>query len=1271
MKKRNSFAILTIAGAAVLSLASCEQAKPEPKPDPGHQHTYSELHAKVEPTCLSEGVEAYYSCTGCDLLFNENKEVISQPEAIPALPHTPHHHDATDPSCTEPGTGEYWTCDNAGDDKLYGDKDCKEVIQSIPVVDPKGHKLSHMDGNPASCKEVGWKEYYKCDDCDALFEDAQGKTSIADLEAWKKGAGKLDLAPHSAQFVAGQASTCKEHGWRDYYHCGGCDGYFEDEAATKPIADLAAWKVGAGKLELAAHTPVKQDGKEPTCTSDGWEDYYKCSVCDRLFEDEACESEITDLAAWKSNAGKLPMGEHGHKLVAGEASTCKEHGYADAYYCEGCEQYFEDAEAKTLIGDADAYEAWKVAGGQLPFAAHTPVKQDGKASSCTEHGWADYYKCSVCDRMFEEEACETEITNLDAWKVGDGQLPLEAHETSKINGQAATCEADGWNDYYQCSECEGLFEDEAGETPIADLAAWKIGDGKIPATGHDEDLTKTEAVAPTCYQTGVKEYYKCESCGKYFEDAAAVTEIPDLAAWKAGAGLIPATGDHDFDYSKTEVTWVGDMATAVAPCSTEGCVETISEEKQGSYVKDSDATCTSPELGHYEVTFDNTNFGSAQTDEGSVPHGDPHAHTYGDLVPQVDAHRETAGMKAYYKCSECNGYFDADKNAVSESSLVIPAPAKSVVGGEDENYIFSNPVPITEKIVIDFKFTDSNPDSRFYLQLMPEKEGGGADWTNVYGYFGIKRNSVEDNPTGVSIISCDDGYVRVTFDLPNITKISGTIPSGAKIKQIYFWGKNSNASGYYEVNSSVVAHTRGSELIPAKAAGPHGDDGYQAHYECTGCDDYWFNESGELYKKEDLIIASKAIKYAPPESGNTLAEFKNLGNITDKVSIDIHFDNPSKHQEVGFNFYESAWDNYYGTYWVDCDDSGVYFEGAYEGMTLDELTDGWWRVTAYPSALNNFTKDKPDIDQKRSIDFIYIKAPNTVSNRGSGMFELNSAFEGTVPSTKVYSFSGEKYAIDRTFLKGEIINLDVKIKNNTKINFALLTGWDTILTFNVKPDGTLEDQKNGVQIFKLNNELAGYPTLEGTWYRVIIDTNYIPAAAAFASINRIGGNKWNGAEYDMMINSPYTTDGWYTIAGGSSNTKIEFKIPTPLAIRDGDGQLLDKALYFEVKAVGTGKAYVSPMDYDWHNCGKYVLTFTDGALTDRVVQGSGPNKWPKVTDLGNGVYGLTIALSDLPGDGLANASSIGFFYNGDGVLADGLSEFSINVFSLKLVEIPA
>ena len=52
----------------------------------------------------------------------------------------------------------------------------------------------------------------------------------------------------------------------------------------------------------------------------------------------------------------------------------------------------------------------------------------------------------------------------------------------------------------------------------------------VPA-GHTCDIKPVEKVKPTCTDDGKEAYYKCEGCGKFYEDALGEKEITDLAAW--------------------------------------------------------------------------------------------------------------------------------------------------------------------------------------------------------------------------------------------------------------------------------------------------------------------------------------------------------------------------------------------------------------------------------------------------------------------------------------------------------------------------------------------------------------------------------------------------------------------------------------------------------------------------------------------------------------------------------------------------------------------
>ena len=117
-----------------------------------------------------------------------------------------------------------------------------------------------------------------------------------------------------------------------------------------------------------------------------------------------------------------------------------------------------------------------------------------RPTSTTQNGWKEYWKSEiVCGEdkyllgYYTEANFNTGITDLAAWKEGDGKLEYKSAPT-KTDGQQPTAAHDfvGWKDYYQqvCTTNTGddytfYAEDEAFTKQIADLAAWKKGDGML------------------------------------------------------------------------------------------------------------------------------------------------------------------------------------------------------------------------------------------------------------------------------------------------------------------------------------------------------------------------------------------------------------------------------------------------------------------------------------------------------------------------------------------------------------------------------------------------------------------------------------------------------------------------------------------------------------------------------------------------------------------------------------------------------------------------
>ena len=67
------------------------------------------------------------------------------------------------------------------------------------------------------------------------------------------------------------------------------------------------------------------------------------------------------------------------------------------------------------------------------------------------------------------------------------------------------------------------------------------------ANEHEHTLEYFEAQAPTCVDSGHKEYWRCTECGAYFGDAA-------MTVFYGKVPSVPATGEHSWSEWTGEVT---------------------------------------------------------------------------------------------------------------------------------------------------------------------------------------------------------------------------------------------------------------------------------------------------------------------------------------------------------------------------------------------------------------------------------------------------------------------------------------------------------------------------------------------------------------------------------------------------------------------------------------------------------------------------------------------------------------------------------------------
>ena len=217
---------------------------------------------------------------------------------------------------------------------------------------------------------------------------------------------------------------------------------------------------------------------------------------------------------------------------------------------------------------------------------HSLTRHAALSPTCKNDGTIEYWECTGCKKLFSDEAATTEITLEQTIAPATGD-----HDWGEWrNSSAASCTAEG-SRYRTCKVC-----DEREEEAVA-------------ATGHT--LVSTPAKAQTCGAAGNIAYWYCASCGKYFSDEVAATEIT------LEQTVLPATGEHDWD------------------------------EWQVSYID-----CTS---GGTQTRTCKT-CGASESGEPLPPKGHTLTHHEAQAPTCVDR-----GMKEYWQCDECGLYFAAEK----------------------------------------------------------------------------------------------------------------------------------------------------------------------------------------------------------------------------------------------------------------------------------------------------------------------------------------------------------------------------------------------------------------------------------------------------------------------------------------------------------------------------------------------------------------------------------------------------------------------------------
>ena len=622
-------------------------------------HLKLEYHPAVAAGCVENGSIAYYECTECGALFDNeamDNELAYAEIFVPATGHKMIHHEEVPAQCLENGTKEYYECENCG--LLYSDEAGRqEVARAELVIRAPGHgTLVYYPETQPGCVENGYKAHYACPDCGTLFADAKGETEIVRDEILINATG------HKMTYHAAVAPECTENGTKEYYECTVCHNLYSSEAggAEDELSIEEIIVRATGHVNLTKHEEVPAQ-----CLENGTKEYYECE-CGLLFSDDKGQNEVSLAELVIQATGHVNLTYH-EEVPA----QCLENGTKAYYECE-CGLMFADEDKEKELSYAELVIG--ATGHADPLTYHAAVEP-----TCTENGNIAYYECENCGLLFRDGGGEIEIIRDEIIVNATGHLELEYHPAV-----AAGCLENGVKAYYECTECGALFDNEAMDNELA------YAELVVPAPGHK--MIHHEEVPAQCLVNGTKEYYECENCGLLYSDEAGRPEqelsLEDIIIRAPGHGTIvyypetqpgcvengykahyecpdcgtlfaDAKGETEIIRDEILINATGHKMTyhaAVAPECTENGTKEYYECTVCHNLYSSEAGRVEDELAYAELTVQATGHVNLTKHE------------------KVEPGCIENGTEAYYEC-ECGLLFSDDKgqNEVSQAELVIAA----------------------------------------------------------------------------------------------------------------------------------------------------------------------------------------------------------------------------------------------------------------------------------------------------------------------------------------------------------------------------------------------------------------------------------------------------------------------------------------------------------------------------------------------------------------------------------------------------------------------
>lgn len=616
-------------------------------------------------------------------------------------------------SVTAVGAGETTITATAG--SVYAT--CTVKVAAAPCIHDYGTLIAEEN---ATCSNTGMKAHYQCSLCGAYFDEDKTEKTLADLTIpVDSNAHNFDMSEWGYQGDDGHAHVCTHN---SAHH----DTVEAHNFGSDDICDICGYE----RTHVCANHLTKVEEKLADCTNPGNIEHYKCS-CGKLYEDATAAVELTEDQVKRDalghdwidatctepktcdRCGETEGTALGHNWATEWSSNADNHWHActrcDAKDGEGAHNPGAPATETTPQICTDCGYVIESATGHECLAG-TLTKVEAKPADCTNPGNKEHYKCECgnlykdADALVPTDLSEVTIAALGHdWKDATCTTPKTCDRCHTIEGEAlghnwatewSSNETKHWHD---CSRCDAK-NDEADHTPDraeateTDPIKCTVCDYVItPATGHvcASHLTKVEAKPADCINPGNKAYYKCE-CGKFFEDADALTEIIDH-----GSVVTPAL-DHDWAGE-----WSSDETNHWHACTRCDAKNGEAAHNPGpEATEDTPQTCT--ECGYVIAPA---------TGGGSSGGGGSSVSTYAITVKDAKNGDVSANRKSASKGTTITLTVTPDKGYVLDTIKVLDSKDNAIkLTEKDSKFTFIMP---GSKVTVEATFKAETPDNPF------------------------------------------------------------------------------------------------------------------------------------------------------------------------------------------------------------------------------------------------------------------------------------------------------------------------------------------------------------------------------------------------------------------------------------------------------------------------------------------------------------------------------------------------------------------------------